>query len=51
MGWMNHERLSFEHRAVNRLIFRDLRIVAQKHLACIGLRIDLDEENLLAFSG
>jgi hypothetical protein len=48
---MHGERLALEHRAVDGFFLGDLRIMAEQHLARIGLGIDVDEENLFAFSG
>ena len=48
---MHDERLALEHRAVDGFFLGDFRVVAEQHLARIGLRIDVDEKDLLAFSG
>jgi hypothetical protein len=33
------------------LLFGDLLVVREQHLAAVGLRVDIDQEDALAFSG
>jgi hypothetical protein len=48
---MHDQRLALENRAENGVLFGNVRILVEEDFAGVGLRVDIDEQNLFAFAG